>query len=159
AMQAMLLASGASAQAASYESAVEELQEHWSVLEDYCMGCHNFEDYAGGYDFSFFSPVDVAEEAETFELVLRKLRNNVMPPPAQEQPGQDQRWQLIAGLENALNAWAEEHPHPGSVGLHRLNRTEFVNAVYELTGVELDAGMVLPRDDVSEGFDNIASVL
>lgn len=158
---AALLLAGSSfvAAAPDYDDAVGELQQRWDVLEDYCMGCHNFEDYAGGIDLSLFRPQDVVEEAETFELVLRKLRNSVMPPPSQDQPGVDQRWQLIGSIENTLDAWASEHPHPGRVGLHRLNRNEYVNAVRELTGVELDAEMALPRDDSSEGFDNIASVL
>lgn len=161
-MQVLLLAGlpGYAANAApSYDEAMEELQGNWGVLETYCTDCHNFEDYAGGIDLSFFRPEDVAAEAETFEMVLKKLRASVMPPPSQEQPSVDQRWNLIASLEDSLDAYATEHPHPGHVGLHRMNRIEYVNAVYELTGVKLDAEMALPKDDVSDGFDNIASVL
>src|SRR5690606_8628833 len=61
--------------------------------------------------------------------------------------------------ENALDAWVAQHPDPGRVGLHRLNRTEYVNAVRDMTGVELDTELSLPKDDNSDGFDNIASVL
>src|SRR5690554_1223136 len=144
---ALLLGGSSMAMAApSYDSAVNELQEHWGVMEQYCMNCHNFEDYAGGIDLSWFRPQDVAVESETFELVLRKLRNSVMPPPSQEQPTIEQRWQLIGSMEDTLDAWAAENPHPGRVGLQRLNRTEYVNAIRELTGVELDAEMALPRD-------------
>src|SRR5690606_8052694 len=107
----------------------------------------------------FFGPRDVAAEAETFELILKKLRGNVMPPPSQEQPSTEQRRAIIASLENTLDSFAAEHPHPGRVGIRRLNRTEYVNAIRQITGVELDAELALPKDDNSDGFDNIASVL
>jgi mono/diheme cytochrome c family protein len=148
-----------SAQAAAYESAVEELKQHWGTLETYCTDCHNLDDYAGGIDFTLITPQTLAEEAEIFEMALKKLRNSVMPPPSQEQPSAEERWDLIASIEGTLDAHAAEHPEPGRVGLHRLNRTEYVNAVYELTGVKLDTELALPKDDNSDGFDNIASVL
>lgn len=149
----------ASARAQNYDSALAELQDKWSTLETYCTTCHNFEDYAGGLDFTLLSPAEVVNNAETFELVLKKLRGAVMPPPSQEQPSVDERWELVAALEGTLDAWVAQHPDPGRVGLHRLNRTEYVNAVGDMTGVELDTELVLPKDDNSDGFDNIASVL
>jgi hypothetical protein len=143
-------------QAAEIDS--EELVTNWGTLETYCMDCHNFQDYSGGIDFTLFDPEDVAEEAEIFELAISKLRANVMPPPNQPQPDQTTRWQLISSLENALDEHALSDAHPGRVGLHRLNRSEYINAIYELTGVELNLD-VLPQDDVSDSFDNIANVL
>ncbi|MDT8398137.1 MAG: DUF1592 domain-containing protein [Pseudomonadales bacterium] len=139
--------------------AEEQLQANWGMLDEYCTKCHNFEDYAGGIDFTLFDPEHVGEEAATFEMALKKLRNSVMPPPSQEQPGVEERWAFIASLEGALDAHAAAHPDPGRVGLHRLNRTEYANAVRDILGVEVDAELVLPKDDNSDGFDNIANVL
>jgi hypothetical protein len=159
---ASMLAGGfgsAFAQTPDYATAVNELQAQWSTLETYCTKCHNLDDYAGGQDFTLITPADVAENADTFELALKKLRGSVMPPPSQEQPSEAERWQLIGALENVMDAHAVEHPDPGRVGLHRLNRTEYVNAIKQITGVELDAELALPKDDNSDGFDNIASVL
>lgn len=150
---------GAAAADGDYQAAVAALADQWGALENYCTTCHNFEDYAGGIDFSFFGPQDVAGEAETFEMVLRKLRNSVMPPPGQDQPSARERWDLVASLENVLDTHAAQAPDPGRVGLHRLNRTEYVNAIRDITGVTLDTDLVLPKDDNSDGFDNIASVL
>jgi hypothetical protein len=160
-MASMLLAGTGvvRAQVPDYATALDDLTQQWPVLEDYCMTCHNLDDYAGGRDFSLLTPDDVAENAELFELALKKLRGSVMPPPSQEQPALEARWALISSLENALDAWANEHPDPGRVGLHRLNRTEYVNAIRQITGVELDTELALPKDDNSDGFDNIASVL
>ena len=52
---------------ADVEKAITELEDHWSLLESYCMDRHNFEDFSGGIDLSFFSPSNVVEESETFE--------------------------------------------------------------------------------------------
>ncbi|MBN4053603.1 DUF1592 domain-containing protein [Haliea sp. AH-315-K21] len=136
----------------------DELAASWETLEIYCMDCHNFQDYSGGVDFTLFDPDDVTVEAEIFERAITKLRANVMPPPSQPQPDETTRWQLISSLENTLDEHAASNAHPGRVGLRRLNRSEYINAIYELTGVELAAD-VLPQDDVSDGFDNIVNVL
>jgi len=136
----------------------DELSAGWETLEIYCMDCHNFQDYSGGIDFTLFDPDDVVTEAEIFERAITKLRTNVMPPPSQPQPDADKRWQLINSLEATLDEHAARNSHPGRVGLHRLNRTEYINAIYEITGVELNAD-VLPQDDISDSFDNIANVL
>jgi len=148
-----------SAQAATYEKSLGDLKSQWHVVEDYCTKCHNFDDYAGGIDLSLMSPEDVAANPEIFEMMLRKLRASVMPPPSQDQPSKKLRWDFVATLENALDSYAAENPNPGRVGLHRLNRTEYVNAVRDITGVELDPELSLPKDDNSDGFDNIAAVL
>src|SRR3970282_958909 len=42
---------------------------------------------------------------------------------------------------------------------HRLNRNEYQNAIRDLLDVEVDVAELLPADDVSYGFDNIAGVL
>ena len=155
----MLGAGVVRAQVPDYQTALQDLEQQWPVLEDYCMTCHNLDDYAGGRDFSLLTPEDVAANAELFELALKKLRSSVMPPPSQEQPALEERWALVYSLENALDAHAIEHPDPGRVALHRLNRTEYVNAIRQITGVELETDLALPKDDNSDGFDNIASVL
>lgn len=147
------------AESRDYQSALAGLEDSWSTLDTYCTSCHNFEDFAGGVDFTLFSPGDVAADAATFEMVLRKVRNSVMPPPSQDQPSERERWDLVASIEKVLDTHAAQEPNPGRIGLHRLNRTEYVNAVYAITGVELDAELALPKDDNSDGFDNIANVL
>ena len=45
------------------------------------------------------------------------------------------------------------------MGLHRLNRAEYANAVRDLLAVDADVSTLLPSDDSSEGFDNIAAAL
>jgi hypothetical protein len=147
------------AQVKNYDSALVTMRQHWSTLETYCTGCHNFEDYSGGLDLTLMTPEDIVKHPETFEMVLKKLRGAVMPPPNQNYPTLQERWDLVSAIENTLDSYAAEHPDPGRVGLHRLNRNEYVNAVKDLTGVRISAELALPKDDNSDGFDNVAAVL
>ncbi|HSG91777.1 MAG TPA: DUF1587 domain-containing protein, partial [Pseudomonadales bacterium] len=48
---------------------------------------------------------------------------------------------------------------PGRYVVHRLNRTEYGNAIRDLLGLEIDVTELLPSDGGSFGFDNIASAL
>ena len=50
-------------------------------------------------------------------------------------------------------------PNPGRTTLHRLNRTEYGNAIRDLLALEIDVADVLPADDIGYGFDNIGDVL
>jgi hypothetical protein len=62
-------------------------------------------------------------------------------------------------MEGTLDGAAKGHIVPGRVGLHRLNRKEYANAVQELLGLDVDASALLPRDEPREGFDNVAAAL
>jgi hypothetical protein len=50
-------------------------------------------------------------------------------------------------------------PHLPPPGLHRLNRTEYTNAIRDLLGLQIDATTFLPPDDSTHGFDNMAEAL
>ena len=58
-----------------------------------------------------------------------------------------------------LDRAALARPDPGRRTLHRLNRTEYANAVRDLLGVEIDVDALLPADDEQHGFDNNAEAL
>src|SRR5690606_42133413 len=63
---------------------------------------------------------------------------------------------IFSGLETSLDAIASENPWPGTVVLHRLNRTEYATAVQDILGVKVEKKDLLPRDDEGNGFDNAA---
>jgi hypothetical protein len=67
---------------------------------------------------------------------------------------------LSSWLESEIDRAATANPNPGRTeGLHRLNRAEYQNAVRDLLHVDVDVADLLPADDVSSGFDNVASTL
>src|SRR6185295_8835421 len=62
-------------------------------------------------------------------------------------------------FETSLDRAAAAKPNPGHVVMHRLNRAEYANVVRDLLALDIDATALLPPDDESSGFDNIADVL
>ena len=139
--------------------AAERAGEHWGLLQSYCVDCHNSAELTAGIAFDAMSPEDVPNEAETFEHVVRKLRGGLMPPPGNTQPDAARVESFVGWMEDYLDESAAERPRSGRVGLQRLNRREYANAVRDLLGVEIDPAAFLPQDDASAGFDNNASTL
>ena len=66
---------------------------------------------------------------------------------------------LATYLEDSLDKASAANFNPGSVRIHRLNRAEYANAMRDLFGIDVDAAALLPTDDISDGFDNIAAAL
>ena len=129
------------------------------MLETYCHDCHNSTDWAGSLALDVLDPGELSADTEVWEKVVRKLRGRLMPPPTAQQPSQASVDQVVAYLEQRIDAHAAAQPAPCFVSLHRLNRTEYQRAVEGMLGVQIDAAQLLPRDERNEGFDNVASVL
>jgi hypothetical protein len=105
-------------------------------------------------------PGNVAAHAETWEKVVRKLRAGMMPPAGRPRPTKPALEAWVSQVETALDANAKANPNPGRTEtFHRLNRAEYQNAVRDLLGLDIDVADMLPADDGSYGFDNIAGVL
>jgi cytochrome c553 len=131
-----------------------------AVLAKYCVTCHNEKRKVGGLSIEQLNLQNVAGNAEAWEKIARKFRTHEMPPPGVSRPDKATYAALTAHIEGALDAAAAAHPHVGRVPVHRLNRTEYANAIRDLLDLDIDARSVLSADDADqEGFDNVASVL
>jgi mono/diheme cytochrome c family protein len=134
-----------------------------AVIDRNCVACHNQRNKtnAGNLDLSAIDLSHPARHPEVFENVVAKLKAGLMPPPAtQRQLTPAARASLITYLETDLDRAAELAPNPGRTeAFHRLNRAEYQNAVRDLLGVHADVTPLLPSDDASFGFDNMAGVL
>lgn len=136
-----------------------------AAIERYCTECHNTTDWAGGLDLTILDPVHVHDDAESWEKVVRKLRAGMMPPPGKDRPSRAQAEAIATVLETRLDSQVGSAAvsHAAAVApapaLHRLNRTEYANAVRDLFGMPVNVSALLPPDDASEGFDNVASGL
>jgi hypothetical protein len=131
-----------------------------AVVDRYCLGCHSVRAKAGNFVLEGLDPARPEESVETWEKVVRKLRGGLMPPPGRPRPDATASDAFRAALERSLDGAAAAHPNPGRTEtVHRLNRIEYVNAVRDLLAVEVNAPDLLPADDSSYGFDNIAGVL
>ena len=145
--------------AAPAQSAPAGPAPSWAFFGEYCSKCHNAEDWAGGIAFDTLSEAEIPRNAEIMEKVIRKLRSQQMPPGGNPRPATPLSQSFVAWMEGTLDGAAKGHIVPGRVGLHRLNRKEYANAVQELLGLEVDATALLPRDEPREGFDNVAAAL
>ncbi len=113
----------------------------------------------GNLSLETIDPADVSSHAETLEKVVRKLRKGQMPPLGRPRPDAAALEAFVVSLENALDAHARRQQKPGRVVSRRLNRAEYINAVYDLIGLEVNGSELLPSDMAGFGFDNNADVL
>ncbi len=132
--------------------------EHWALLDSYCIECHNAADATAGLVLESRDPARIADDAEVWEAVVRKLRGRMMPPPGGSRPAGPAVDAFVAALESSLDA-AAGTPDPGHVMLHRLNRKEYANAVRDLIALDVDPEALLPVDGSEAGFDNVATAL
>ncbi len=130
-----------------------------AMLDQYCVTCHNQQLKTAGLMLDKADLNDIPGSAEIWEKVVMKLRSGMMPPLGRPKPDQAAVESMVSLLETSLDKAAAAHPNPGRASLHRLNRTEYGNAIRDLLDIEVDVKELLPPDDESNGFDNIADVL
>ncbi len=129
-------------------------------MTTYCVTCHNQRVKTANLALDNVDADHVSNSADTWEKVVVKLRSRAMPPPAARRPDNATYDRVATWLENELDRAAEAHVNPGRTAeLHRLNRTEYANAVRDLLGVEIDPKAMLPPDEQAFGFDNNADAL
>ncbi len=129
------------------------------LISKYCVTCHNDRLKTGGLSLAGVNPADVAGHADTWEKVSRKLRGGMMPPAGMPRPDEATLAALATSVEARLDQQFAKDPRPGHKPVHRLNRTEYGNAIRDLLDVPVDVTTMLPADDESNGFDNIAGAL
>jgi hypothetical protein len=127
------------------------------LLDQYCLKCHNFTDYAGGVELEVFDPGNPHDDAKIAERMLKKVRAGMMPPAGEKRPDFATLQAFSTQLESSIDSQAK--PNLSVPKLHRLNRTEYANAVRDLLALQLDSTQFLPSDDASRGFDNQADTL
>ena len=133
---------------------------HPALLQRYCVTCHNGRLRTAGLalDEVEVSAAHVVSHPVLWEKVVQKLRSRTMPPVGRPRPAGAAYSAFASWLETTLDTAALARPDPGRPLLHRMNRTEYRNAVRDLLGVDADVS-ALPADDSTYGFDNIADAL
>jgi mono/diheme cytochrome c family protein len=130
-----------------------------ALLDKYCVTCHSDRLKTANLSLQGLDLATVADHAEVWEKVIRKMRAGVMPPPGVPRPALAEYEGLRDFLESAIDRVAATTSNPGSVVLHRLNRTEYANVIRDLLDLRVDVTTLLPPDDSANGFDNIAGSL
>jgi hypothetical protein len=127
------------------------------ILDKYCVTCHNQRLKTGGLTLDTLDLGNVPAQAEVWEKVIRKLRSGTMPPAGMPRPDAAAYKNLTAWLEEQIDQSAQ--PYAGRPILHRLNRSEYANAIRDLLALDIDAPSLLPPDDSAFGFDNVSDAL
>jgi len=132
---------------------------HRATLDKYCVSCHKAPTPVAGLRLDTLDTANFETDGATWEKLARKLRNREMPPVGVPRPDAATYDALVQYIEAGRDRLAQAKPNPGRPTLHRLNRTEYGNAVRDLLALEIDVAELLPADDIGYGFDNIADVL
>jgi len=160
---AVLFVSSSSAQLVSGRQQAPADSAERVLLDQYCVTCHSDSQWERGsipVSLQSADVTNVSEDAELWEKVVRKLRAGVMPPSGRPRPEKVAYDGLASYLEAKLDHAALVTPNPGRTEpFHRLNRTEYQNVIRDLLALDVEVGELLPADDASYGFDNIAGVL
>ncbi|MBV9503786.1 MAG: DUF1592 domain-containing protein [Acidobacteriia bacterium] len=153
------LAAAGAALAFACSGAHAQAPGHQALLNQYCVTCHSDKLRTGGLSLQTADLADPPKAAETWEKVIRKIRVGAMPPQGLPRPSAGALNEFASYLETALDRAYQANPNPGRASMHRLNRAEYANAVHDLLDLAIDSTAILPPDDESSGFDNIADVL
>ena len=160
---ALLLVSGGPIGKAAAQQPGVDATEAKALVSRYCAGCHSEAQKQRGavpVALDSLSLSDVGPNAAVWETVVRKMRAGLMPPAGRPRPDQARHDAFLAWLEGGLDRAAKLNPNPGRTEpFHRLNRTQYQHAVRDLLNIDVDVAALLPSDDSSYGFDNIAGVL
>jgi len=130
-----------------------------ALLTQYCVSCHNQRLKTAGLMIDAMDVDRVAKDAAAWEKVVRKIRTGMMPPSGARRPGRAALDGFAEDLEARLDRAVPAGSNLDAPALHRLNRTEYANAIRDLLALDVDAATLLPADASSDGFDNIADAL
>src|SRR5260221_7006385 len=130
-------------------------QQNRALINTYCVGCHNQKAKVGDLVLENLSLDQVGEHGDIWEKVIRKLNGGQMPPQGMPKPPAAGVQTLTQYLSVSLDRAAAAKADPGRAPLHRLNRTEYANAIRDLLAVEIDPAEYLPPHGESDGLDNI----
>jgi len=154
-----LIVSALAAGLAGCGSGAPEPEGQIATIERYCVDCHNDLDLTAEVSFEGMTADSIGQHTEMYEGAVRKLRAQVMPPQGEPRPEIEATEELIAWLEESLDAAAGTEHISDEIDLHRLNRKEYANAIRDLLALEIEVESLLPADDKEAGFDNIATAL
>ncbi|HEX5228811.1 MAG TPA: DUF1592 domain-containing protein [Bryobacteraceae bacterium] len=145
------------AHATPLPTAVTDSSGERALLNHYCVTCHNQKLRTADLELDKLDTAKVADHADKWEMVVRKLRAGMMPPSGMPRPAWSTYESMVTWLEGELDKSPSTHLPPP--GLHRMNRTEYANAIHDILALDIDPSKYLPTDDSTRGFDNIAGAL
>jgi mono/diheme cytochrome c family protein len=149
----------ADAQTPAAPAAAAPASAEAAFVNQYCVGCHNQRAKIGGLALDTLDISRVGPASETWEKVVKKIRTGMMPPSGAKRPERSALDRFATELESRLDKAVDPNAALVTPALHRLNRTEYANAIRDLLTLDIDVNTLLPADGSSQGFDNLAEAL
>ncbi len=126
------------------------------LVREFCLDCHSGAEPSAGLDLESLSSAPTKRNVEVWEKIVRKLQSRQMPPGDAPRPKDSTYDAALTSLEQSLDKIAAKNPRPGRTEtFRRLTRTEYQNSIRDLLALEIDARALLPKDESSQGFDNV----
>ena len=144
---------------ASQAAGTMSVESQREFAEQYCGSCHDDDLRTGDFSLSDIDLSHPDQNAELAEEIILKLGGGMMPPAGMPRPEWDTVQSFVDALEGNIDRVALAEPNPGRPALYRLNRTEYSNSIRDLLELDIDVESLLPADNMTYGFDNIADVL
>ncbi len=131
-------------------------REYNLTVQRYCVRCHRGDEPSGGLSLERFDIARAAESPEIAEKMIRKLQTGMMPARPSPRPQRAVLDGLWRELAQRVDAAAATRTVSSGRTFQRLNRAEYERSISDLLLLHIDAGVFLPEDTVSAGFDNVA---
>ncbi len=141
------------------------VESRQALVDQYCVLCHDDGEESGGFAWSSIDLAHPELNAALAERMIRKVRSGLMPPAGAPRPDVRTMRSFAAGLEAQVDQATVTETYVRSPELHRMNRTEYQNAVRDLLGIHVDVSALLPPDARTSsgvaggGFDNMSEAL
>jgi len=131
------------------------------MFDQYCYDCHDADAKKSGLDLAALKwKPDDTENLQQWTKVFDKVERGEMPPKKKERPPAEVSSSFLKALRDELNTFSRhKQESEGRVVYRRLNRTEYVNTIDDLLGIDTPLRDLLPEDSTAGGFDNIGAAL
>lgn len=135
------------------------------LLEAHCFKCHGPQKKKGGIDYSRLADgASALRERRLWKKALLQVEENEMPPQGEKSLDPAGRETLLRWIRAAAAYVDCSNPadrNPGPPLLRRLNRSEYLATVRDLTGVASDvaAEVGMPEEATGTAFDTSANAL
>ena len=144
-------------------------QDIWPIVQEKCLKCHSGKEPEGGFDAAKFeNSSEVVNAQGVWEGVAKRVRLKEMPPEGSPQLTDPEkstfhRWLDSRPTEDLCSQIANDETqawYRGFVMSRRLTRTEYLNAIRDAVGIEVDSALPVPSDGAGgEGFDTNGDTL
>ena len=128
-------------------------------LRLHCIRCHGPDREEGGMRVDEISgDLDDLNSIDNLQNILDEVTVGAMPPAGEPTPSDQALKEITRAISKHIADAKTKHSSGGGKPIRRLTRTEYVNTLYDLLGVKVDAEE-LPEDRNVGGFDTEALLL